>query len=61
MSQRLKGGFNKPGVITSSNLTFTPSDSTQRRLDSLYARHYSLANDLALILRFIGKLDNRAA
>ena len=63
LSRQGKDGFAKPGVLTTSSAgrVTDANELTMRRLDSLYTRDYSVANDLSLILRCIGKLDQRAA
>jgi len=60
LSLRPTGSHTKPGVLTPASSTEGAADGTVRRLDSLYAKDYSFANDLALILRCIHKLDQRS-
>lgn len=63
LSRQAKGSFSKPGVLTTSSpgVSLDTNEITLRRLDSLYSKRYSVANDLSLILRCIDKLDQRAA
>ena len=61
LSRKNAMAYSKPGVLTTGSASTTAANElTLRRLDSLYAKDYSVLNDLSLFIRCISQLDQRA-